>query len=706
MTVLNHGVEDEAAVAPVTARHDADDSVLLPPWFGRLLLLALAAVLGFGGGGLALAIIGIFRPATAAPVGAVLTALVTLAGWRFPHAAPADRRRASAWAAAAVALAVTSVVWHYPNASEHVVTDRDAGTYAVAGRWLATNTSLEVDAATGAFDGRDDLTAAAGGMHDAGDDDGHLHFQGGHFLPVLLATAHRVGGDDLMFRVPVLLVAVGLLAVYALAVRLTRRPWAAFAGTALFAVSLPFAAVARDTYSEAAMLPLLWGGLWLWTVAVDRGSARPALIAGLLVGATAMTRIDAVAVLIAVPIALLVLFRSRSRPPSAGPLTATFVGGVIAAVLVGVLDLRLRSTGYYADLDDEVTLLWGALGAAVVVTVAVAWASSRTQLRTVLRRHRPRLALGAGTAIALLLVAAWLVRPYVQESHGYDGAVVGFLQTNEGTELDPTRRYDEMSMVWMGWYLSPIAVASAIAGAGVISYRSVRRPDPAALLPLGALAASTAIYLWQPSITPDHVWVMRRFVAAGLPLFAVLSAIGAVAVVDAMRGRGWHPFMATSIGAAVLIVATSTAFTRTWEVREFSDQHGFLDLARQGCGAVEGGAVVVAHNTSTGAQDTADFLFAQTLRSWCDVPVMTLGNDSAERPSRLRDLARAWAAQGRSLYLLGSDPEHLESLVPESAPLSVGPVESDRFLVGSIESPPDHLFRNYWGFFVTPVPSR
>ena len=40
-----------------------------------------------------------------------------------------------------------------------------------------------------------------------------------------MAEAENIGGDRLMFRVSVLLGAIGLLAMYAVGCRLIRRPW-------------------------------------------------------------------------------------------------------------------------------------------------------------------------------------------------------------------------------------------------------------------------------------------------------------------------------------------------------------------------------------------------------------------------------------------------------------------------------------------------
>ena len=41
------------------------------------------------------------------------------------------------------------------------------------------------------------------------------------------------------------------------------------------------------------------------------------------------------------------------------------------------------------------------------------------------------------------------------------------------------------------------------------------------------------IYLWRPSITPDHIWVMRRFVPLVLPAFLAMAGLAVAWLVDA-----------------------------------------------------------------------------------------------------------------------------------------------------------------------------
>jgi hypothetical protein len=72
------------------------------------------------------------------------------------------------------------------------------------------------------------------------------------------------------------------------------RPWLVLFAVADLAVCLPQLAFSRDTFSETATQFLLWAGLWLLLVAWDRRHFGVALLSGLVLGGTVMTRVDAV----------------------------------------------------------------------------------------------------------------------------------------------------------------------------------------------------------------------------------------------------------------------------------------------------------------------------------------------------------------------------------------------------------------------------
>ena len=113
---------------------------------------------------------------------------------------------------------------------------------------------------------------------------GTLSFQFAHLLPALLAQAHVLGGDRLMFAATPMIGGVALLAFFVAAWRLLRNPFVALAALVSFAFLLPVVSFSRDSYSEIPMQLLVFTALWILTDRVPFLRPRVAFVAGLFLG--------------------------------------------------------------------------------------------------------------------------------------------------------------------------------------------------------------------------------------------------------------------------------------------------------------------------------------------------------------------------------------------------------------------------------------
>ncbi|GIU90698.1 MAG: hypothetical protein KatS3mg010_1797 [Acidimicrobiia bacterium] len=342
-------------------------------------------MVAFGGAGLVLAVAGVYRPSLAYALGGVCTGALVVLARPVLGARGRDDRAAHVVAAAGVVLVVAIGAWNVANRSEHVLINRDPGVYANAGRWLASNGDLRVTPAPRAVTEIEGLTQHSFGVYLA--DDGNLELQFAHLLPVLLAEAHRVGGDSLMFAVPAILGAAALLAFFVVLWRFTRVPWIALVGTAALGLTLPQVAFSRDTYSEIPTQLLAFTVVWLLLVPAAARSAPTMLVAGVVAGALQMVRIDALILLAGVPLAFAVFFVTAEPAARRGIArgAASFAAGASIGLAVGLVDLVLRSGDYYRDLSGEVRSLVVATVGAVVVAVAFAVAGPRIRLPRSLR---------------------------------------------------------------------------------------------------------------------------------------------------------------------------------------------------------------------------------------------------------------------------------------------------------------------------------
>ena len=330
---------------------------------------------------------------------------------------------------------------------------------------------------------------------------------------------------------------------YLFATRLLPHPVAALGATATLAFLMPQVSFSRDSTTEIPIQVLLFTALWLLC---DRRTLRtpgPAFVAGLLLGLVQAMHIDGLAFLVGLPVGV------RASPgctPSARPARAR------RAASSG------RPWGSWSERCSapSTSCRWDRYYLSVVhknvAKLAAAWCSRswpRSSIVLLVRRRagfleafkrmRPRAAYVAGVLVLIGGFGAWFVRP-----HGPARArraiepMVAFVQRINHLPIDGTKRYAELSVRWISWYIGPDHAharrssappgsrsrsCAARCGCRPRSRRSCsRRPRCSTS---GARA-----------ITPDQIWAARRFLPAVFPALILL----AFAVICALA-RGSKP---------------------------------------------------------------------------------------------------------------------------------------------------------------------
>ena len=596
-----------------------------------------------------------------------------------------------------VLLVAAVTAWHAAESSQHLLTDRDPGVYNTTARWLAREGTLLVDPAVGPFADHPKLSFEEQGWNL--DDDGRLEPQFLHLLPVVLAVAQRLGGDRLLLVAPALVAGAALLAHAAFARRLL-RPWWALLATAGLAASLPWVHLSRDAFSEPLAALLLFGGLTLLWDATSTGSRARAAGAGLLLGAVAMARVEGFVILLPlVASGFVFAFRPPGRQPdgTAGVLRAAGAGVAVTAGLA-VTDLLLYGTWYLDDLSGLLTLVGAGL-LVVVLGGTVALLSSGRQRRGPADRPVPpydraageagerratRLGAVAAGTVVVAAAAAWHVRPRVSTVTGAPSPAIAALEAAEGRVAEGVRRYSEHAVQWLGWYLGPVALVLGVAGLALVVRRLVATPArDLRLLPFVAvLVTVSTLYLWRPSIVPDHVWVMRRYAVVTIPGLVLLSVVAGQALVDEWRRRRRRALgLATALAVALAVVGFPA--TTVVPVAAATTQAGLLTGVEDVCRAVgPKGAVVVLPGQSV------ELVTGQALRSFCGVPVAVAG--PALSRAEVADLASAWRGEGRTLHLVGADAAGVTALARRDPELRIV-VANDEQLEATLTRRPDQL---------------
>jgi len=614
------------------ALREAPHSFLADP-AGVFFVFAIAGLLALAVVGLPLAVAGWFVPWIVIPPTLLLWMALSAAGLILTRS---SRARASiALSLIALFVAAGFALFAAEHSSEELIAGRDAGVYFQTGNWLAHEGTLTYDPGIPAVlvSSLDDLSPlTASGMYVK--EDRSAYFQFSHLMATTLAASHWIGGDALMFNLPAVLAGTALLAVFVLTRSVAGGGAALFAlvALAIHPVSLHFA---KSAYSEWLALALPLAGLWLWA---ERGEGHGLLrhgAVGALVAAGAMARVDGwltvAAFLVGVTYVVVTEPKEHRTPPIE---LGLMIGTATVISLLGWMDLAMRSPGYLGHHWSEVRpmlLVAGATAAAVLASV---------YLRTRWSALGPGLRNGLATAGASAIVAAGafalIVRPG-DPVHGSPRAVVGGLQAREGVEVDSARTYAESSLKWFTWYQGHVLVILMVLAVAVAAFVLLRRRGDPRVALLSTVLGIAVLYLWKPSITPDHLWAMRRYLPVVLPLgFVALAAV----VAHLSSGRGHRPAVAWLILGPPLVVGAVTMLRVGAPLATIRTQVGVVGVTKEVCASLpEDGAALF--------EPDLGFTYAVAVRSFCDVPV-AIGIDD--------ELVAGFESEGFAPVALASHP--------------------------------------------------
>ena len=595
----------------------------------------------------------VFTPWVVLPATAGIAALT----WRWvPDRLPATRAavEGAGWALGLVVLWLAANAWFV---GQILLVQRDPGFLTLAGIWLREHADPDIPLRTAAEVAArlPDVSPTSDAFWRSGDD---IYAQGAKTFPGLIAMAGWVAGQPGVLAGNLLIGALALLAVYDVGRRLLGPGWALLPMGAL-ALSTPMIYFSRSPFTEPTNIVLTFGGLAVLWGAFRGARMWPFALGGAMVGASALSRIDGAAVAAGLVVSLAVVAAGTQDRVTRRYRVRGFLVGSAAAgamVLLGYLDVRVHSTAYLADhawlYGPLVAMLGASFVAALALVVLTRWAAIPRWLAAHAR------ILGAAAAIGTLAVCALLaLRPLFWQRNGIEPGssqawFIAAMQQAAGVAVDATRSYDEMTVVWLAWYLGPLTVALAAVGAALLARRAVvdRRPELLAVLVI--LAVPSLLYLVRPSITPDQIWAMRRFLPAVLPA-ALLCAAWLLQTIVVAGRRRWQRAGGWLAAGLMLLAPVATWGTLVTTAEYGGRAHELAQL----CPLVEGRTVVVVRG--------ADPPLLPTLRILCDADVVEVpapvGRDDLAR------IRRAWG--GGDLLVVSMSAEAVGGL-PEVPTLS------------------------------------
>lgn len=632
-----HPIADGARGRP-SVRED-----LPPSWFVRPLAMVLGLVAGLCVVGVVAAMAEVFEP------GIVVVGTLALGGplgWLAARAVPKWSSSWSTHAAAAVVLVVVGAITMHNgvNHSQHVVADRDPGVYLTTAKHLVDEGDLLVPGPTGPFEDASGVSPNGAGFSNERHD-GTLEPQFPHLTSVLLAAAGWISGSGLFVLTP-LIAGGALICLYAWATTVVGPRWA-LAPVVITGVSMPFMVFARDAYSEPIATVLIFGGLWLLHIADLTGRRAAWLLAGLVLGASAMARVDGFlyAAPVVLALALVARLASPSRRRQAVVAICACAVGLVVTGIIGFWDTATFTGGYYdAGLRPRLPAMLGA----AVLAGAVGWIAGPWLWRRRAGEVEPTpwlRAMLSATAVGLALFFAWgwWIRPNAGDIP--DVAAEGL------NVLSYLPQAATLSLHWLAWYLSPLGLAVGLAGLLWALVRLGRggRPAPATIAGLGAIFVTLLLYLWTPSVTPDHPWAMRRFAPVAIPGLALGVAVLGQAIwrLGARTPNLLRQGAAVAVAIGVVGGTAGATAAITWPVREVRAQVPMRERINDVCSVIdEDDAILVP------IDGILSLMLSVPIGVWCGVP--SVGGLPAIEPAHVAEMAVAWAEEGRDLVVVSS----------------------------------------------------
>lgn len=549
---------------------------------------------------------GFFRPEIVFPAAVVVVALT----WRLadcreddPPDGTARRWQPALGSTLAVAAAAVWFLLNLPYLSERVLVNRDPDVYTLTALWLLDHTSPSIPIS--------ELSNSSPGF---GLTDGMLLPQGYHLISGVSAAAGWVFGEEAVFWGNLACGAAALLGLYVLGRRLLGPLWALVPVLAL-AASLPMLEFSRALYSEPLAMTFTFLGATLLWRGWQRDRIADYLLAGAAFGGVALARIDGTMPLTGVLVGLtLAAFvhpgRNESRRRWAAPLVLL---GSLPGMLMGLADGLLHSGTYVMSLQGQLILLSTGLAVSGVISVVGALVRVRTA-RPAHAGRGLRLAASAAAALTAVGFGILLSRPWWYVGHDdLDNGVLIAIQEREGLPVDGTRTYAEDVFEWISWYYGwPVVVVGL---AGLLIWLVVgARGRCTQLLWLAALfLPASVLYLTTPSITPDQIWAMRRFLPLVVPGILLTTVWLARALAARGHARGGLARISGVLVATALVVSAAvwpvTSVPPMWAEK---NNAGAWAGIRQVCAEIDGRPTIVAGLGN----------YLATVHVLCDVPVI------------------------------------------------------------------------------------
>lgn len=484
-----------------------------------------------------------------------------------------------------------------------------------------------------------------------------------HLFPLWLSLAFKLWRFDGLFGFNVLLGLLSLLLVVGLAIEVFRSKTVGLVASGLLCLNLGQIWLVRSPFSETLAQVLLLAGVWMLTLALSRRHSGLGFLSGLVFGLSLMVRIDSVLAIVALSV-FLILVRSGLAGKVGLPVRPV-VAGLAIGVAYSLAHIALFAYPYVLSIlhnQGVLSLLdrqWRWLLALVLLAAIAAWSSRRltrawqdggfpiaTSWGDPSTRRR---VVFVGLSGLLVVAFGWgyFLRPMMDPG----ASLLPLAPPHQGF----IPYYDELNLVRLGWYLSPLGLCLALLGA-ILALRQVVlkgqvRPLPLLLL----LAAFLLFYGYKSRAFPDNYWVIRRYAEVAIPAMLILAGL---AMQRLYRLASVHPglrvrsasrrFLLQACGLGVLTVMAATQTVAAWPFLRQAELGGsWPQMAALASRTREADVILFEHGR-------AQEFFLGPLRNLFGQTVLPLAHTKPD-PASFERVVGEFLAEKRRVFVISSE---------------------------------------------------
>ena len=234
---------------------------------------------------------------------------------------------------------------------------------------------------------------------------------------------------------------------------------------------------------------------------------------------------------------------------------------------------------------------------------------------------------------------------------------VAGMQARQGLPVDGGRTYAEQTVVWLSWYVGPVALVVALVVLAVLVRRALlsagERRVEAWVPALVVAAGSTLLTLLRPPASRPTTRGPTGACSSRCPSSSRSSSWGVDWLVRRSARVGSRTWLGATAAGVVAALVVVPAVVATWPHRGGGVERGSLAAVESVCDALAPGDVVLAVDSRAANE------WPQVVRGMCGVPALSLTSrvrsDDQLRAAAVDRVAAGVEERGGRLVLLAAD---------------------------------------------------